>query len=87
MTSIDRKRLNAIKNGIAKLDNLGLSLDEWLRVASNVDPLVSDALEGIYCGEDGQIHEQLGDTRYWIVMGWHKMGDGGRVKVEYCYVS
>ena len=41
--------------------------------------------EGIYCGRDGRIHEQIGD-RTWIVLTWFKMDVTGRYEIN-SYVS
>ena len=41
--------------------------------------------EGIYCGRDGQVHEQVGPNS-WFNMTWHKMDVTGRYEVV-AYVS
>ena len=41
--------------------------------------------EGIYCGRDGRVHEQIGE-RTWILFTWHKMDNSGRYEVN-AYVS
>lgn len=40
--------------------------------------------EGIYCGRDGQVHEQIGPNT-WLTLTWHKM-ESGRYEVN-AYVS
>jgi hypothetical protein len=59
-------------------------LQEWLEKVSNISPEFSAAVEGIYCGREGRIHEELCDGVY-ITMGWHT--DSTNPKVEYAYVS
>ena len=44
------------------------------------------ALEsGVYCGRDGQIHEQVGEHT-WLSLTWHKMDVSGRYELV-AYVS
>ena len=43
------------------------------------------AMEGIYTGRDGRIHEQVGPNS-WIVMTWHRMETSGRYEIV-VYVS
>lgn len=38
--------------------------------------------EAIYCGRDGQVHEQVG-RRTWLTMSWHKMESGKYEIVAY----
>ena len=82
---IDPAQLKRMKKEILALDRKNLSLDEWLKIAAQIDPLISVAIEGIYCGEEGTAHEQLGNTRYWITYGWHRASTVTRI--EYCYIS
>lgn len=39
----------------------------------------------IYCGRDGQVHEQVGAFS-WMSMTWHKMEESGRYEIV-AYVS
>ena len=41
--------------------------------------------EGIYCGREGRINDQVG-TRTWLSMSWHKMEETGRYEIT-AYVS
>jgi hypothetical protein len=61
-------------------------LDLWLKEASDICPELSEALEGIYCGHEGRIHEELGGfyKGLYITMGWCKIN---HTKVEFAYVS
>ena len=34
----------------------------------------------IYCGRDGQSHEQVGD-RTWVTFAWHKMENSGQFEL------
>ena len=36
--------------------------------------------EGIYCGRDGQVNEQVGDRTYFS-LSWHKMDESGRYEI------
>ena len=45
----------------------------------------SGLAEGIYCGRDGQVHEQVG-PKTWLTMTWHKMEVTGNYEIV-CYVS
>lgn len=89
---LEPKRLKHIQREVYKLGNQRLPLTDWLHQASNVDSLVSQAIEGIYCGREGRIHEQLGGTRYWIVASWYVdpyqyAEYGEKPKIETSYVS
>ena len=69
-----QKALNGVKS---------ITLSEWLKEASGISPEFSTALEGIYCGNEGRIHEELCDGIF-ITMGWNTITTP---KVEYAYVS
>jgi hypothetical protein len=45
----------------------------------------SQLAEGIYCGRDGQVHEQVGPNT-WLHLTWHKMEETGRYEIV-AYVS
>ena len=70
---------------LLKLKNM--ELQNWLKEASDICPELATALEGIYCGRDGEIHEQLsGDyNKLWLAMGWYTVST--TPKVEYAYIS
>jgi hypothetical protein len=44
-----------------------------------------EAMDGIYTGRDGKMHEQCG-PRTWIVLNWHKLENTGRYEIV-AYVS
>lgn len=76
-----RSLLNNLNNQIAKLD--GLPLSQWLDAASKIIPME----DGIYCGREGRVKEQIQITDYeiWLTMGWYTVSD--TPKVEYAYLS
>ena len=83
--SIDKDRFKHMKKEVLKLHDKGLSLPDWINTVAAIDPLLAEATEGIYCGEDGRITEQIGDLDHMLVATWHTIN--GRAKVETCYIS
>lgn len=80
-----RSLLNSLNNKLAEIGT-NVQLQEWLDKAAQIDPGVAKALEGMYCGHDGRIHEPvegLGHDIY-LTMGWHRVAT---VRVEYAYFS
>jgi hypothetical protein len=63
------------------------SLSEFLAAAAEIHPDLSPALEGIYFGREGKVHEELhGELRgAWLAFGWYAPAD--RPVVEFAYVS
>ena len=61
-------------------------LQEWLDKASEINPSVAKALEGVYCGREGRIHEAVEGLprEIYLTMGWHTVSTP---KVEYAYFS
>jgi len=45
----------------------------------------ADALEGIYCGHEGRVHQPIGHGKY-IQINWCRIGDNNRFELN-CYVS
>jgi hypothetical protein len=76
-----RKQANQLLSTI-KVKNL----QDWLDEAARL-PGLEDALEGIFCGREGKIHEPLtGEYEgLYISMGWYTVSSNP--KVEYAYVS
>lgn len=78
--------LNSLNSEISNLGS-NLPLQEWLDKASKINPSVANALEGIYCGREGRIHEEVVglDRPIWLTMGWYTVDS--TPKVEYAYFS
>ena len=81
-----KQMINALSKLLCKIPS-NTPLQEWLDKASELHPSLQKALEGIYCGREGKIHEQLPDFGYdvWITMGWNTVSTTPRV--EYAYLS
>jgi hypothetical protein len=79
-----KQKRNHLNNALSKISSS--ILDDWIREASKICPELSEALEGIYCGHEGRIHEELGGfyKGLFITMGWYKINTA---KVEFSYVS
>lgn len=62
-------------------------LQDWLNQASGICPELATALEGIYCGREGRVHQKLtgGFESIYLTMGWYTVTDTPRV--EFAYVS
>jgi len=77
-----RKYLNKV------LPNTGTTLQQWLDNANAREiPGLSTAIEGIFCGREGSIKEELsGDyAGLYLTMGWYTVYEDP--KVEYAYIS
>jgi len=72
----------ATRNAVCKAsDGLPL-LGIWLtRIEAIGDPLLSEAIEGIWCGRDGRSTLELPGSNSMLCVGWHN----GRV--EFSYIS
>ena len=57
----------------------GIPVDVIARVL-NSHEFNGNAMDGIYCGRDGRMNEQVGQ-RTWITVMWHKYEDTGRFEV------
>lgn len=53
------------------------TIDGWL-----VEEGFSALSDGVYCGEDGRIHEQVG-PHTWLSLSWYKMESGRYEIVAY----
>jgi hypothetical protein len=90
MANPSKPSKRTVVNGLNReLNALGtnLPLQTWLEAASAINPSVSEALDGIYCGSDGRIHVEVSNMGHfiWLTMGWHTVLNTPRV--EYAYVS
>jgi hypothetical protein len=80
---------NARNRANAALYELGTHYHESLNCAIfDIDAILIrngfDGLEeGIYCGRDGRVNEQVG-PRTWFSMTWHRMESGRYEIVAYC---
>ena len=76
MTSTER---NARKRANEKLADLSRRYHDGLALVEITAVLASEGFTNpepaIYCGRDGQSHEQVG-PRTWITLAWHKMESG-----------
>jgi hypothetical protein len=72
------KQLNAIGTNVP--------LQQWLDEAAKISKYVATALDGMYCGHDGKINEEVIGYDYpiFITMGWHTVTTA---RVEYAYFS
>jgi len=73
--------LNHLNGQLAKLD--GLPLSEWLEKSKAIITIE----DGIYCGREGQVKEQIQGVGHeiWLAMGWYTVDKIARV--EYAYLS
>jgi hypothetical protein len=82
----ERRARRAVNNALHTLtsnryfDNLPLADIDTILTSNGFNSLE----EGIYCGRDGGINEQVGD-RTWLRLIWHKF-DTGRYEVV-AYIS
>lgn len=81
-----RQMVNALSKPLCDIPS-NTPLQEWLDKASALHPSLAKALDGMYCGHEGRIHEQLPDFGHdvWITMGWNTVAD--KPRVEYAYLS
>jgi hypothetical protein len=85
---MNRKDVNKLNKELSKLSTGKTSLQDFINAASELNPGIATALEGIYCGTEGKVHEQIPDTRYWIAFGWYKDPTSlSPPKVAYAYIS
>ena len=70
------------RNAVAKASDGGPDLGTWLaRIRALENPLLTGAIEGIWCGRGGRVALDLPDTKSLLCMGWYN----GRV--EWSYIS
>ena len=81
-----RAERNARRHANDALYTLGRTYHEGLALSEIENILTVNGFAGmepgIYCGRDGQVHEQVG-TRTWITLVWHKMESGKYEIVSY----
>jgi hypothetical protein len=83
MTAAERRKIRTqINNKLADISNARLALGEWINRAAELHPDVSAALEGIWCGREGNVTIELpAEWKAFLCMGWYNG------KVEWSYIS
>jgi virulence-associated protein VapD len=74
----------AINRTNAELANLGRNFHNSIPNA-DIDAILTrngfqETQEGIYCGREGRIHEQVSE-KHWLTMTWYKMEATGRYEI------
>ena len=71
-----------IRNAVAKASDGGPVLGLFLARVRNINhPLLTEAIEGIWCGREGRVTLNLPGSRSMLCVGWYN----GRV--EWSYLS
>ena len=72
----------SIRNKVAKASDNGPSVGEWLdRIRTINDPALTEAIEGIWCGRDGEARLDIAESKSMLCMGWYNK------RVEWSYLS
>jgi hypothetical protein len=72
----------AARNAVAKASDGLPSVAAWLtRIEALNIPMLTDAIEGLWCGRDGEVRIDLPGSRSMLCMGWYNK------RVEYSYLS
>jgi hypothetical protein len=72
----------AVRRKVANAADGGPDLGTWLnRIREIGDPLMTEAIDGIWCGRDGRVTMDLPGSNAMLCVGWHN----GRV--EWSYLS
>ena len=70
------------RTAVAAASEGGPALGAWLdRVRAINDPLLTEAIEGIWCGRDGEARLDLPGSKSMLCVGWHE------ARVEWSYLS
>jgi len=70
------------RNAVAAASDHGPSIGTWLeRITAIGDPLLSEAVEGIWCGREGRVTIDIPGSRSMLCMGWYEK------RVEWSYLS
>lgn len=74
------KITRGLRNQVAATSDGGPDLGTWLARVRALDvPVLTEAVEGIWCGRDGKETLDLGGCKSMLVVGWHN----GRVEFSY----
>lgn len=84
-TQIENKRKNQLNKYLGDIcrknyNNLGDPLS-LINKAVKETGFSTEAMDGIYCGRDGRMHDQIG-KRTWISIQWHKFEDANRWEIN-----
>ncbi len=72
----------ATRNAVARASDNLPSIGEWLKSVRDInDPLLNEAIEGIWCGRSGTVTLDLPGSKSMLCMGWHNS------RVEWSYIS
>lgn len=72
----------AIRNKVAKASDGLPDLGIWLQRINDIeDPALTEAINGIWCGRDGEARMEIPGANSLLCVGWHS----GRV--EWSYLS
>ena len=74
----DRKTRNAVAKASDGLPDLGTFLN---RVRALNRPVLTEAIEGIWCGRNGRVTLDLEGANSMLCIGWHN------ARVEWSYLS
>lgn len=70
----------ATRAAVAKASDHGPDLGTWLsRIRAINDPALTAAIEGIWCGRDGNTVIDIDGSKSMLCVGWHN----GRVEFSY----
>jgi len=70
------------RNAVARASEGGPSLGTFLdRVRAVNDPLLTEAIEGIWCGRCGDVRIDLTGSKSMLCIGWYNS------RVEWSYIS
>jgi hypothetical protein len=71
-----------VRTAVAKASDGLPSIALWLtRIEAIGDPKLNDAIEGIWCGTDGEVRIDLPGTNAMLCCGWYNK------RVEWSYLS
>jgi hypothetical protein len=76
-----RKQANDALYDLGLIYHDGLPIQEINWILTRYDDF-NPLEDAIYCGRDGQVHEQVG-AKTWLTMTWHKMESGRYEIVAY----